>query len=375
MEYLYFKVHIRTVYILKKQVVYTRKFLWNFSLKFASRYNKMKKYKISVIPGDGIGLEVTKAALYVLKNLDLSFEFIMCEAGLNAWKKYKNQVPEETIDAIKETKIAYYGAATTLPGPKTPKSVAVTLRQTFDLYANVRPAKSREGVPRPVSKDVDMVIVRENTEGLYSGLEFKLTDDTAIGINKITKRCSERIARYAFELARKRKKVVTATHKANILKESHGLFKGVCDEMAKDYPDIRYWDIFVDALTAKLIEKPEIFDVIVAPNLLGDIISDEASALVGGLGLVPSANIGDNYALFEPVHGSAPDIAGKGISNPIAMILSGAMMLDYLGEKGISEMIENAVNEVLVDGRIITPDLGGTARTMEVAEEIVRKLM
>lgn len=339
----------------------------------------MASYKIALIPGDGIGVEVADAARFVFdklgENFNLNFNFITCEAGLDAWKNYGSQVPDETLEIIRETKIAYYGAATTLPGPKTPKSVAVTLRQAFDLYANVRPARSRAGVPNPLNRyDIDLVVVRENTEGLYSGLEMKLTDEVSIGINKITKKGSKRVAEYAFNLAGDRRKKVTAAHKANILKESHGLFRMVCEDVSKNYPGIEFNDIFADALAMDLLRRPETYDVIVATNLIGDIISDECSAIVGGLGLAPSANIGENYALFEPVHGSAPDIAGRGIANPVAMILSGAMMLEHLKEHKVAGALRQAVDDMLLEGKVLTPDLGGSAKTMDVAGEICRKL-
>jgi isopropylmalate/isohomocitrate dehydrogenase-like protein len=333
----------------------------------------VKKHKISVIYGDGIGPEVTQAALNILDNLNLDFEFVTCEAGLEHWKKTGKQISEETINIIRETEACLKGPVTTPPGPETFRSVAVTLRQTFDLYANIRPIKSRKGV-KCLYSNLDLVIVRENTEGLYKGIEFRVNDD-AVGLRVITRRGSERIARFAFELARNEKRrKVTAVHKANILKETCGLFRSVFFNVAAEYPDVKAEEMHVDAAALKLITKPYEFDVIVTTNLFGDILSDEAAGLVGGLGLVPSANIGDNFAMFEPVHGSAPIHAGKGIVNPSAMILSAALMLKYLRENEAASRVENALNKVLEEGKVVTYDLGGSAKTMEMTNEIINRL-
>ncbi len=333
----------------------------------------MKKYKIAVIYGDGIGPEVMEATLYVLNSLGLNFEFIPVEAGLNAWKKYKNALPEESIDIIKKTDVCLKGPTQTPPGPETFKSPTVTLRKLFDLYANIRPFKSRPGVPA-IHKNVNMIIVRENTEGLYSGIEYNI-NDYSIAIRVITRKASERIARFAFNLAKKEGyKKVTIVHKANVLKITDGLFRNVCLEISKEYSDIITEEMLVDSAAMRIVMNPSDFNIIVTTNLFGDILSDVAAGVTGGLGLAPSANIGDKYALFEAVHGSAPDIAGKGIANPSALILSSAMMLRYLGEEKLGNMIENAINSVLSEGKYLTKDLGGNTKTMEFAKVIVEKL-
>jgi len=245
------------------------------------------------------------------------------------------------------------------------------LRRALGLYANVRPAKSY-----PIQKsmkDVDLVIVRENTEGLYSGMEFELAD-SAYSIRVITRKATERIARFAFDLAMKRRKKVTVVTKANVLRMSDGLFLEVSRKVAEDYPDVEVEEAFVDVTAMRLILKPQIFDVIVTSNLFGDILSDEAAGLVGGLGLAPSANIGADYALFEPVHGSAPRLAGRGIANPMAAIMASKMMLDYLGESRWAERVENAVVTVLEEGKVLTPDLGGSSSTKQVTDAIIDAL-
>lgn len=333
----------------------------------------LAKYKVAVIPGDGIGPEVIEAALYVLSNTKIDFEFIKVEAGLSAWRKYGNPLPKETVDAIKEADACLKGPTQTPPGPGTFRSPTVVLRQMLDLYANVRPFKSRKGVPS-IHDNVDMVIIRENTEGLYTGLEY-VVGDVAMAIRIISKRASERIARFAFNFARREKrKKVTIVHKANVLKETCGLFRSTCMEIAKEYPDVILEEMLVDTAAMKIVTNPQAFDVILTTNLFGDILSDEAAGIVGGLGLAPSANIGDEYALFEAVHGSAPDIAGKGIANPSAIILSSAMMLKYLGEIDVGRKIEEAIDAVIAEGKKLTIDLGGNAKTMEFARAVVEKL-
>ncbi|MCS7098259.1 MAG: isocitrate/isopropylmalate dehydrogenase family protein [Candidatus Methanomethyliaceae archaeon] len=333
----------------------------------------MTKYKIAVIPGDGIGPEVMEATLYVLNNTNLNLEFIKAEAGLSAWKKYGNPLPQETINTIVNTNACLKGPTQTPPGPGTFRSPTVILRQMLELYANVRPFKSRKGVPS-IHNNVDMVIIRENTEGLYTGLEY-IIGDAAMAIRIISKRASERIARFAFNFARREgRKKVTIVHKANVLKETCGLFRGICLEISKEYPDVLCEEMLVDTAAMKIAMIPQIFDVIVTTNLFGDILSDEAAGITGGLGLAPSANIGDKYALFEAVHGSAPDIAGKGIANPSAMILSATMMLKYLGEVDVGKRIEAAIDSVIAEGKYTTKDLGGSAGTMDFAKAVVEKL-
>ena len=329
--------------------------------------------QIVVIPGDGIGPEVIGAALSSLEKLELDFEYLVQEVGRKCWEKNGKALPEETIDLIRETGVCLKGPTWTPPGPATYRSVAVTLRQTLGLYANVRPIMSRDGVDC-LQRDVDFIIIRENTEGAYKGWEHAVGDD-AIGVRVITKRGCERIARFAFELARsKGRKKVTAVHKANILKETCGLFKRTCEEIALKYPEVGLEEAYVDAATLGMIINPQKFDIVLTTNLFGDILSDGAAGLIGGLGLAPSANIGDEHALFEPAHGVALDIAGKGIANPCAAILSAALMLQHLGEEEEAERLERAVNEVLREGKVLTPDLGGGAKTAEMAEEIGKKL-
>jgi isocitrate dehydrogenase (NAD+) len=332
-----------------------------------------KKYRIAVIPGDGIGPEITEAAIYALNHVGLNFEFIRVEAGLGAWQKYGNQLPEETVSVIKSSDACLKGPTQTPPGPGTFKSATVTLRQMLDLYANVRPFKNHPGV-QSVHKGVDLIIVRENTEGMYRGLEYNL-GDSAIGIRTITRRGSERIARFAFNLAkREKRRKVTAVHKANVLKETCGLFRNVCAEIAKEYPDIVFEEMHVDAAAMRIAMKPQDLDVIVTTNLFGDILSDEAAGVVGGLGIAPSANIGDKYAFFEAIHGTAPKHAGKWDANPAAIMLSAAMMLRYLGEVDAGNRFEAAIDAVLEEGKSVTRDLGGSAGTMDFAKAVADKL-
>jgi len=330
-------------------------------------------YRIAVIPGDGIGPEVTKAALSVLRNLSLDLEFVTFNLGLEYWKKSGKQISDEDIEAIGKTDACLKGPTTTPPGPGTFRSIAVTLRQKLDLYANLRPIKSRTSV-KSLYRNIDLIIVRENTEGMYKGLEFR-ANDSALGIRVITKQGSNRIARFAFELARAQKRrKVTIVHKANVLKETCGLFRETCFNVAAQYPEIKADELMIDAVALKLVMGPQELDVILTTNLFGDILSDEAAGLVGGLGLVPSANIGDHFAIFEPVHGSAPQISGKGIANPSAMILSAALMLRHLNLSEYASRLEKALDKVLEEGTALTFDLGGEASTMDMAEAIVTQL-
>jgi isopropylmalate/isohomocitrate dehydrogenase-like protein len=328
-------------------------------------------YKIAVIPGDGIGKTVVPEAVRVLESTGLEFDFQYMKVGYEVFKEVGASVPEDVLSKIKETQACLFGATTTPVGVADYRSAVVTLRRALDLYANVRPTKSYP--IRSSVKDVDLVIVRENTEGLYSGIEFEL-EDSAFTLRMITRRASERIARFAFNLAMKRNRKVTVVSKANVLRKSCGLFREVSLLVAKDYPEVEVNELFVDVAAMNLVMKPQVFDVILTSNLFGDILSDEAAGLVGGLGLASSANMGDDYALFEPVHGSAPDIAGKEIANPMAAILSAKMMLDYLGEDKWAEQVENAVMSVLKEKKHLTPDLGGTSTTHEVAEAIIDAL-
>ncbi len=326
-------------------------------------------YKIAVIPGDGIGKEVMEATLHILEALDVEFDYTFADAGDEYEEVSGVALPQETIDIVKNSDACLFGAA-----GESAADVIVKLRQELDLYVNLRPVKSYPGT-RSVFDDLDFVIVRENTEGLYIGIEEE-TDEGATALRVITRKASERICKFAFEYAKKTgRNKVTAVHKANVLKKTDGLFRDTFYEIAEDFGGIETDDRYVDATAMFLITNPYMFDVIVTTNLFGDILSDEGAGLVGGLGLIPSANIGENNALFEPVHGSAPDIAGKGISNPSAMILSSVMMLDYLKEHEIARMVEDALKSVLIEGKSLTPDLGGKAKTMEMAEQIRLKLI
>jgi isocitrate dehydrogenase (NAD+) len=332
-----------------------------------------KTYKIAVITGDGIGPEITEATIIALGEVGLSIEFTKVFAGLSAWEKYGDQLPQETIDIIKSSDACLKGPTQTPPGPGSFKSATVTLRQILDLYANVRPFKNHPGVPS-IHKGVDMVIVRENTEGLYKGIEYTV-GDSALGIRVITKAGSERIARFAFELARREKRrKVTAVHKANVLKETCGLFRNVVAGVAARYPDIQFDEMYVDAAAMRIAMKPQDIDVIVTTNLFGDVLSDEVAGVVGGLGIAPSANVGDRYAFFEAIHGSAPKHAGKWDANPAAIMFSSAMMLRYIGEVDAGNRFEAAIDRVLEEGKTITRDLGGNAGTLDFAKAVAEKM-
>ena len=331
--------------------------------------------KIARIDGDGIGKEVTEAGVAVLESLDLNIDFIEAEAGRECFDKNGTTIPEETIKIAKNTKATLFGAITSTPGQKSP---IITLRQELDTYANLRPIKSFKGI-NCLFDDLDFLIVRENTEGLYSGNEtieeMNGEDKKATAQRVITKKASERISKLAFEEAIKLgKESVTCVHKANVLKKTDGVFKESFYRIAKDYPNIRTNDYYVDATAMYLLTKPQEFDVIVTSNLFGDILSDASAGLVGGLGLAPSGNIGDKHGLFEPVHGSAPDIAGNNISNPIAMILSVSMMLEYLNEEYWAEKVKIACENVLEKGKVKTPDLGGNNKTMDVANAVIKEI-
>ncbi|WP_294004088.1 isocitrate/isopropylmalate family dehydrogenase [uncultured Methanobrevibacter sp.] len=327
------------------------------------------KYQIAVIPGDGIGNEVMKAAIYVLDALDIDFDYVYGEAGDECLEKNGTALPTKTLDIIRESDACLFGAA-----GETAADVIVKIRQEMKMFANLRPVKAYPNT-NSLSDDIDFMIVRENTEGLYIAGEESYTDKGAVARRIITREAEERIIDYAFKYAKENNKnKVTGVHKANVLKKSDGLFKEVFYEVAKRYPEIATEDYYVDATAMYLITKPESFDVIVTTNLFGDILSDEGAGLVGGLGLIPSANIGEDAALFEPVHGSAPDIAGQGKANPIAMMLSAIMMLRYLGENEAADKFDNAILKVLNDADILTGDLGGSATTMELAEEVKNNL-
>ncbi len=331
------------------------------------------KRKITLIPGDGIGLEIMYAAKEIINTVTDHIEWEETVAGYTAYEKCGELLPEETIESIKKNKIAFKGPITT-PVGKGFRSINVQLRQIFNLYSNVRPVKSYEGIDS-LYKNLDMVIVRENSEDLYKGIEHMVTEDAAESIKVITRGASERIVDFAFKLAEKEKRIkVTLTHKANIMKLTDGLFLESGRKVSADYPNIKFEDVIVDAMSMKLVMKPHDYQVIVAPNLYGDILSDMAAGLIGGLGMAPSANIGDNAAIFEPVHGSAPDIAGQNIANPTAAILSGIMMLKYINEETAALKIENALIKVLKNKELHTKDIGGRLSTTEFKEEIIKAI-
>lgn len=336
-------------------------------------------HKITLIPGDGIGPSISEAAVRVIEASGVVIEWDSQLAGMAAVEKYDNPLPDATLASIRQNRVCFKGPLTTPVGGGY-RSVNVTLRQAFNLYANVRPALSFEGTDI-ANGNVNLVTIRENTEGLYAGIEHFITVDqkkiAAESIAVITRQGSERIIRYAFEYARRTgRKKVTLVHKANILKCTSGLFLEIGREIAPEYPDIVFDDRIVDACCMQLVMKPEIFDVIVTTNLFGDIISDLASGLVGGLGLTAGANIGVDAALFEAVHGSAPDIAHLGIANPIAMILAGSMMLEHIGEMDAARRIEKAVRDVIRSGNNLTPDLrsGSQFGTKDITDAIIAAL-
>jgi 3-isopropylmalate dehydrogenase len=326
-------------------------------------------YKIAVIPGDGIGKEVMEAALHILDASTIEFEYTFADAGDELADKTGIPLPQKTIDLVKQSQACLFGAA-----GESAADVIVKLRRELDLYVNLRPVKSYPGT-KSLFEDIDLVIVRENTEGLYSGIE-EYTEEGATAVRVITNKASERICRFAFEYAVKTdRNKVTAVHKANVLKKTDGIFKDNFYKVAEEFNGIKSDDKYVDATAMFLITQPNMFSVIVTTNLFGDILSDEGAGLVGGLGILPSANIGEKYGLFEPVHGSAPLIAGKGIANPSAMVLSAVMMLEYLGEIEEARKLEESLIAVLTEGKIVTKDLGGNASTMEMAAEIRAKFV
>jgi len=335
-------------------------------------------YNISLITGDGIGPEISESAITILNQindkLDLKFSIKKLQAGDTALEKTGKALPDETVESIKQS-----DACLKAPVGESAADVIVVLRRMLDLYANIRPAKSYPHTAA-LRDDIDLVIVRENTEDLYTGKEFEV-DNAMIALRIISEDASKRIAKYAFETAiqRNQKKKVTCVHKSNVMRKTDGLFAKACSEVAKNYSDITFEQMYVDACAMNLIRQPESFDVIVTTNLFGDILSDESSQVVGGLGMAPAANIGDNFALFEPVHGAAFDIAGKQIANPSSFILSIKMMLDWLGTKNndqkcfdVANKIESVVYDVVKDG-IKTKDIGGDKTTSEFTNEIANR--
>jgi isocitrate dehydrogenase (NAD+) len=356
-------------------------------------------YNITLIPGDGVGPEITEATKRVLEATGVKFNWEIGYAGAEVMAKEGTPLPDSVLASIKKNKVALKGPVTTPIGTGF-RSVNVALRKALDLYACVRPCKTYPGVPSPF-KDVDIVIVRENTEDLYAGIEFEkgtagaselinfingkmgnvIRADSGLSIKMITEMGTRRIVKYAFEYARKNgRKRVTATHKANIMKFSDGLFLSVAREVAKEYPDIEFQDALIDNLCMQLVRRPQEYDIIVAPNLYGDIISDLCAGLVGGLGLAPGANIGEGIALFEPTHGSAPKYAGQNKVNPMAMMLSGMMMLRHIGEVKAGDRLEKAIAAVIKEGKSVTYDMKSrrddpsAVGTSQVADTIIAKL-
>lgn len=329
-------------------------------------------YKVTCIPGDGTGPELMTAAKVAVEATGVAIDWMDVEAGADVMEKYGTPLPPQVIESIRSTRVAIKGPITTPVGSGF-RSVNVALRKELDLYANLRPTVSIPGV-RSRYEDVDLVVVRENTEDLYAGVEHMVCRDAAESIKIITRSASERICRFAFNYARDNgRRKVTTVHKANIMKCTDGLFLEVARDVAKDYPDIESEDRIVDNMCMQLVQKPELYDVLVCPNLYGDIISDVCAGLVGGLGVAPGANLGDEIALFEPVHGSAPKYAGQDKVNPTALIMSAVLMLRYLDEKQAAEALLAAVKDVIVAGRHVTYDLGGSAGTQEMGRAVAER--
>jgi len=329
--------------------------------------------KITIIPGDGIGPEVMEATLKILEAAASPFEWEQVEAGEKTIETEGTPLPAKVLDSIRKNKVALKGPITT-PVGKGFKSVNVILRKELNLFANLRPIKNLPNV-KTRFENVDLIVVRENTEDIYVGIERQIDEGRAEAVKVITAKASKKIAHFAFEYAKMYyRNKVTAVHKANILKLTDGLFLKSCKEIAQDYPDIEFNEKIVDNMCMQLVQFPERFDILVLPNLYGDILSDLAAGLVGGLGLVPGANLGEDVAVFEAVHGSAPDIAGMNKANPIALLLSACMMLDYLGYQNIGQRIRIAIDQVLMEGKFLTGDLGGSSSTTEITEAIKSKL-
>jgi isocitrate dehydrogenase (NAD+) len=356
-------------------------------------------YNITLIPGDGVGPEITGATRRVLEATGMKFNWELAYAGAAVMEKQGTPLPDSVLESIRKNRVALKGPVTTPVGTGF-RSVNVALRKSLDLYACVRPCKTYPGVPSPY-KNVDIVIIRENTEDLYAGVEFEkgtgetrelidfinsrkgnvIKNDSGLSIKMITESGTRRIVKYAFEYARKYgRKRVTATHKANIMKYSDGLFLAVARDVASKYPDIEFQDAHIDNLCMQLVKRPQEYDVIVAPNLYGDIISDLGAGLVGGLGLAPGANIGENIAIFEPTPGSAPKYTGQNRVNPMAMMLSGVLMLSHIGETKAADNIEKAIAAVIAEGKSVTYDMKSrrddpsAAGTSQVADAVIEKL-
>ena len=357
-------------------------------------------YAVTLIPGDGTGPEITEATRRVLEATGVQFSWELHQAGLEMLEKYGTVLPDEVIESIKRTQVGLKGPITT-PVGKGIRSANVALRKKLDLYANLRPAKTYHGL-RSRYDNIDMIIVRENTEDLYAGVEFqkgtpeqeeiietiarttgtRLDYNSAISIKYISVMATRRIVKFAFDYARaNERRKVTAVHKANIMRFSDGLFLSTAHEVAKEYPEIQFEDRIVDNMCMQLVQKPELYDVLVLPNLYGDIISDLSAGLIGGLGVAPGANVGSQYAVFEPVHGSAPKYAGQNKVNPMAMMFSGVLMLRYLGEKDAANHLEKAIAQVIAEGKNVTydlkprPDDPTAVGTSQVADAVIEKLL
>lgn len=327
-------------------------------------------YKATLIPGDGIGPEVIKAATSVIEAAGVNILWDEKQIGKSAMAKYNNSLPEDTINSIEKNRIALKGPSTTEVGTGF-RSANISLRQRLNLYANIRPIKTIEGVNTKF-KDIDMVIFRENTEDLYMGIEHMIGKDAAESIKVITREASERIASMAFSYAVKEKRrKVTCAHKANVMKLSDGLFLSSVRSVASKYPDIEYEEVIVDSLFMNMVMNPEKYDILVLPNLYGDLLSEMSAGLVGGLGIVPGVNIGVEAAVFEPTHGTAPDIAGQGIANPTAAILCAVMLLRHIGEKAAAERIYNSICRTIKEGKYVTKDLGGNYSTIDMTKAVI----
>jgi isocitrate dehydrogenase (NAD+) len=332
-------------------------------------------HSVTLLPGDGIGPEVAEATVRAVNATGVRIDWQRVELSGEVIERTKQSVPDAVLESLNQTRVGLKGPVTT-PVAGGFQSVNVALRKKLDLFANVRPVRSLPGIKtRFQDVKIDLVIFRENTEDLYSGLEHEVVTDVVTSLKVITRVASIRIAKYAFEYARSNgRRKVAAIHKANIMKLSDGLFLRCAREIAAVYPEIEYKELIVDNASMQLVMRPENFDILLLPNLYGDIVSDLAAGLVGGLGLVPGANMGENHAVFEAVHGSAPDIAGKGVANPTALMESAVMMLIHLGEKDAARRLQNAIEKVYADGKTVTPDIGGSASTTQFADAVIAAL-
>lgn len=325
-----------------------------------------------MIPGDGIGPEVAEAAVRAVNATGVAIDWERVELTGKIIEESREELPAAVLESVQRTRVGLKGPVTT-PIAGGFQSVNVALRKALDLYANVRPVRTLPGLKtRYQDVKIDLIIFRENTEDLYAGLEHEVVKDVVTSLKVITRRASERIARFTFDYARRLgRKRITAVHKANIMKLGDGLFLRCTREVAREYPELEYKELIVDNASMQLVLRPEQFDVLLMPNLYGDIVSDLAAGLVGGLGIVPGANIGEECAVFEAVHGSAPDIAGKGLANPTALMLSAAMMLEHLGEIAAARRLQRAIEKVYQEGRTLTPDVGGNASTQQFTDAVV----